>query len=122
MAKCFCGCERSIPFSMRPVNTRGKRVLRDVARVQRLRATIPYSPTLDEYIDDGMTVAVAIAQAVHDGGRPDDRLEQGSAGWRAAGRHYTTGGLGKAVRKSGLTVDEAVAGMQAGTYDPFAVR
>jgi hypothetical protein len=105
---------------MRPVYTRGKRVVQDVARVRTVRALLPFSPTLDEYADDGEKIAIALAVAVHARTRPDDRLETASAGWRAAGRRYTKTGMGRAIRLSGLTVDQAIEQMRAEMFDPFA--
>src|SRR3954451_17201595 len=109
MAKCFCGCGTKVGFAMRPVNTRGKHIVKDLTKVQQLLDGVRYSPTLEEYIDDGRTLAVAVAACVHDGGPPSDELERATAGWRAAGRYYTTGGLGRVVRQQGIGNDEAAA-------------
>jgi len=119
MAKCFCGCGASVPFSMRGANARGKVIAKDLAGLDELLARVP-SPTVEAYAEDGRILAQAVAATVHGDLELTPKLEPTTAGWRAAGRHYSAAGLGRAIRAEGLSTDEASARIQSGEWDPFA--
>jgi hypothetical protein len=120
MAQCFCGCGRKARFGMRAVNKRGSIINGDLATVRTLTSRGLKSPTVDVFIHDGDLLLAVLAEAVHAGVDPGPELEHETRGFMRFGhRAFGTAALGSAIRRSGMTSDEAIAAIAAGEWDPF---
>jgi len=120
--KCFCGCGRKVPaFSvgMRAINWRGRRIAKDVARIEGLLGSGLRSPNAEAFVEDGRRLVEELAEAVHTRTDPGLAVEAESREFmRRAREHFTVGRLGRATR--GMSADEAAAAMASGRLDPFA--
>jgi hypothetical protein len=132
MAKeCFCGCGRKaprFPLGIRAINTRGRQVVTRVARIEQLVGRDIDHAQIQQWYGDGEEIARALADAIH--GEIDPRMLDESAvrAWQADGREIervyirNTAALGRAIRKSGLSDEEAAKAIALGELDPFAER
>lgn len=120
--KCFCGCGRKLPaFSvgMRAVNWRGRRIAKDVARIEVLLRSGLRSPNAEAFVDDGRRLEEELAEAVHTRTDPGPAVEAESREFmRRAREHFTVGRIGRATR--GMSADEAASATASGRLDPFA--
>jgi hypothetical protein len=106
---------------MRPVNKRGSIINGDLANIRTLLAQGMQSPSAEEFVHDGELLCAALASAVHVGEDPGPELERASRGFMAFSRTtFSSGAVGAAVGKSGLSTDEAIAAIRSGEWDPFA--
>ena len=118
---CFCGCGQKVPFGKRSVNKRGAIISGDLVGVQALLERGMKSPSAEEYVHDGQLLCAALADAVHAGVDPGPELEQETRGFMRFGNaNFGTAALGAAIRRSGLSTDEAVEALTRGEWDPFA--
>jgi hypothetical protein len=121
MAQCFCGCGRKVSFRRRPINKRGAIINGDLAKVRALLAHGLESPNAEIYVHDGELLCSALAEAVHANLDPGPELEHETRGFMRFGQaEFGDGALGRAVRRAGLSADEALAAMARGERDPFA--
>jgi len=118
--QCFCGCERKVAFGTRSVCKRGKTIDGDVGNARLLLSRGVRSPNAVEYVRDGEALLFVLAEAVHAGTDPGPELERETCGFMAFGRNFTDGAIGAAIRRAGLSSDEAVAMLTQGEWDPFA--
>jgi hypothetical protein len=119
--KCFCGCGRKVPplsVGMRAINRRGRRVAKDVARIEGLLRTGLRSPNAEAFVEDGRRLAEELAEAVHTRTDPGLEVEAESREFmRRARERFTVGRIGRATR--GMSAGEAAAAMASGGFDPF---
>lgn len=122
--KCFCGCEEKVPrfpFGLRSINTRGRRIGKDVALVERLLAQGLRSPNAEAFVQDGHAIMGELAHAVHTRSDPGPEVEAESRDFmRQARERFITGRIGQAARRAGLSADQAAVAMARGEFDPFA--
>lgn len=77
------------------------------------------SPTADEFVRNGEALLLALAEAVHAGTDPGRELELETRAFMAFGRNFTDEAIGAAIRRAGLSSDEAVAMLMEAEWDPF---
>lgn len=120
--KCFCGCGRKLPplsVGMREINWRGRRIAKDVARIEGLLRSGLQSPNAEAFVEDGRRLAEELAEAVHTRTDPGLEVETESREFmRRARERFTVGRIGRATR--GMSAGEAAAAMASGRLDPFA--
>ncbi|MBB4663166.1 hypothetical protein [Conexibacter arvalis] len=105
---------------MRAVNKRGAIIRADVAVVERLVERGMKSPNSEAFVHDGLLMCADLAEAVHAGVNPGPVLQEQTAGFMAFARqNFSEPVLGRNLREAGLSVDQAVAEIGAGTLDPF---
>src|SRR4051794_20051527 len=116
MAKeCFCGCGRAIPrfpLGTRAINARGRQV---VERMQWAEETFRASchGELAVWYAQGEDIVLDLRAAMHGEIDPRSLDERPVREWQAIGRtllraeRASTGEIGRAVRTSGLSIDEA---------------
>jgi len=93
----------------------------DLASVRELFGHGMQSPAGDMFVHDGEVLCGVLAEAVHAGVDPGPKVEDESRGFMAFARtNFSDGAFGLAVRRSGMSVDEAVAALSQGQWDPFA--
>jgi len=126
VARCFCGCGRKVSFGQRHVNTRGKQVKRQIVDADRvLGAFAGQSPTLEQFIAEGIAISNQLADGVHSGTDPGSAVEAWSRDWQRQGRAIGSNwkvALGKAVTKTGRSPEEfakALTENDFGDLDPF---
>ena len=118
--QCFCGCERKVRFGMRSVSKRGTIIDGDVRTVHTLLARGMQSPNAEEFVQDAEVVLAVLADAVHAGVDPGPELEKQTRGFVAFSRQFNEGALGAAIKRAGLSSDEAIDRLTRGEWDPFA--
>ena len=120
--KCFCGCGRKVPplsVGMRAINRRGRRIAKDVARIEGLLRSGLRSPNAEAFVEDGHRLEEALAEAVHTRTDPGNAVEADSREFmRRTRERFTVGRIGRATR--GMSADEAAGAMASGRLDPFA--
>lgn len=123
--ECFCGCGEKVsrfPLGVRSVNKRGAIIASDVANVQSLIESGVKSPAAERYVRDGQAMLLALAQAVHSRSDPGPEAESATREFMRAGRVvFGDAALGRAVRESGMSDQEALEALQRGEFDPFPV-
>jgi hypothetical protein len=77
-----------VPLRARPINTRGKQVRRRVAETETLLAQLRFSPTAEEFIDEGRSYEDALRDAVHGGYDPGESLEAAIRDWQRQGKAH----------------------------------
>lgn len=117
--RCFCGCERKIGLGMRSVSKRGSMISGDVGNARLLLSRGMQSSNAEEFVRDGEVLLSALAESLHAGVDPGPELERETRGFMAFGRNFNTGAFGAAVRRAGLSTDDAVALLTHGEWDPF---
>lgn len=124
MAKdCFCGCGRNVPrfpLGMRSINSRGRQVVSRIAIMEGLIVRETADEGAQAWYELGDEIVEALAEVMH--GDADPRLLDESVvrGWQADGRRaeqsykQRVAALGRAVRESGLSDDEAADALARG--------
>ncbi|HEY4280384.1 MAG TPA: hypothetical protein VGM91_19335 [Conexibacter sp.] len=106
---------------MRAINKRGATIRGEVAVVERILELGVKSPNGEMFVHDGLTMCEALAAAAHVGIDPGPEIRQQTAGFMAFARQsFSEAAIGRNVRASGMSADEAAAAMRAGRHDPFA--
>lgn len=118
--QCFCGCGRKVTFGARSVSKRGAIIDGDLAFVRDLVARGLDSPAAEAFVHDGDILCGLLAESIHEQIDPGPDVELETRGFMAFGRNFSQGALGKAVQRSGMSVDDAVAAMTKGEWDPFS--
>lgn len=120
MAQCFCGCGHKVTFSRRAWNKRGAIINADLSHIRFLLERGMQSPSAEAYLHDGDIFCAALADAVHTGLDPGPELERETRGFMRFG-HTCFGerALGSRIRRAGFGVEEAVALISTGEWDPF---
>lgn len=118
--QCFCGCERKVSFGKRAVNKRGVIIRGDIETARGVMNLGVQSPTGEMFVHDGEILLSALADAVHAGVDPGPELERETRGFMAFGRNFNEGAIGAAIRRSGMSVEEAAVMMRNGEWDPWA--
>jgi hypothetical protein len=118
--RCFCGCGRKVAFGMKAVSKRGQIIGGDVANARGFLNAGVQSPSGEMFVHDDEIMLSALAEAVHAGIDPGPELESETRGFMAFGRNFNEAGIGAAVRRSGLSSDEAAAMLIQGEWDPWA--
>lgn len=118
--QCFCGCGRKVRFGMRSVSKRGTIIGGDMQAAQTLLDLGMRSPNAEEFVQDAEVVLAALADAVHAGVDPGSELERQTRDFMVYSRQFSQGAVGAAMRKTGLSSDEAANVLMQGELDPFA--
>jgi hypothetical protein len=109
-----------VPFNMGAVNMRGKQVLKRVTTIEALRIAGMESPKADAFLEEGLAWIQFLATAVHEEFNPESDAEDAIRDWQRRGRReFGDQVLGRAMRQSGLSNDEAMLGIRSGQFDPF---
>jgi hypothetical protein len=121
--KCFCGCGTKVsrfPLGLRSINTRGRRIGKDVAMIESLLAQGLRSPNAEAFVGDGRALMRELADAVHTRSDPGSQVEAESRDiMRRARERFITVRIGQAARRAGLSADQAAVAMARGEFDPF---
>ena len=120
MAQCFCGCGRKVSFGRRSVNKRGSIINGDLAQVRMMLDRGMVSPSAQAFVHDGEILCGALADALHEGVDPGPEVEAETRGFMRFGRSFGNAALGNAIRRSGMSSDQALAAIMSGEWDPFA--
>lgn len=122
--QCFCGCGQTVPFRLRRTNKSGRRLRRDVYRVEQLLGIGLVSPNATVFVQQANEWCELFASAVHARIKPDDEqpgMRRIYLAWLSQATPYlNVGQLGKRIRAAGLTADDAMELIRAGEFDPFA--
>lgn len=110
---CFCGCGKRIPFSLRATNVRAKSINEALLRVQHLLDIGLISPNATTFIEQGTAWRARYVDGLHKGIEPDDYHW-----WSSALPFHMD--FNRMVRDAGLSLDEAMARISAGKWDPYA--
>jgi hypothetical protein len=102
------------------VNRRGALIDKDLERVRLLLSRGMNSPTAETFLHDGELFCEALAEAVHAGVDPGEELERQTRAFMTFGRNFGTAAFGSAVRRAGMSTDEAVTALTEGKWDPYA--
>lgn len=122
--RCFCGCGRRaprFPLGLGSINTRGRRIGKDVALIEMLLATGLQSPNAEAFVEDGHAILSELAEAVHTRTDPGRDVETESREFmRRTRERFLSARIGQAAGRAGLKGDEAAHAMARGEWDPFA--
>jgi hypothetical protein len=129
MAKeCFCGCGSRaprFPLFIRSINKRGRQVVARLDRIEELIGRDVDEPQIKQWYADGDEIVGALAEAVHGEIDPRTLDERAVRAWQADGREIervyrmNMAKLGRAVRESGLSDEEAAEAIARGELNPF---
>jgi hypothetical protein len=92
----------------------------DLAQVRMMLDRGMKSPSAEMFVHDGELLCGALAEAVHAGVDPGPELESETRGFMRFGRSFGTAALGAAIKRSGMSSDEALRAITSGEWDPFA--
>ncbi len=129
MAKeCFCGCRRTIPkfpIGTRAINTRGKQVSERLAFVDDEHPHLKdQNEEIAAWVEQGYAIKAALAAAMHGEADPRSLQEGPIREWQVEGRHIERyikeqyAKLGRWVKESGLSEEEAIEAIRQGEYKP----
>ena len=112
MAKCFCGCGRTIRFRGRIPNSYGKTAQMFTTRLDEIQSLDRSDPDVQTFLQDGKQWYDSYAAAAH-GDIDIDDLDRGEwLRWRRTAfkivrdEEKTTAKIGRAYKKSGMTPEE----------------
>jgi hypothetical protein len=130
MAKnCFCGCERAVPrfpLGMRAINTRGRQVVGRIEDVERRGGR--NVPELAEWFEEGDAIVALLREITHCVRDPRSVNERAIREWQADGRaiaptaRQSQALLGRAVRESGMSSDQAAVAIARGLSEGMSME
>ncbi len=115
MARCFCGCQQKVSFSLRPMNTSGQRVQ------DAWMAAARFLPPEDPFLAQGREYHQGLMAIVHREADPRAYDVDGMRTWlrdAATVERDGTARLGQWVRSEGISDEEGMRRVHADTAPP----
>ena len=110
-------------FSLRLwlVNRRGRRIAKDVGRIDELLARGLQSPNAVKFVREGNALLVQLGEGVHTRTDPGPAVKRDCRQFmRRARERFRAVRIRRAARRARVDTDEAVEAMANGRWDPFA--